>query len=609
MLVQSLRPCARTVGPLRPLSRFAARGFATHDSAQKSTTEPSILRSEPPQAISSTQSAPSTVDQPTVSLSVPLLQSDAVSSVPLAPRNEKPPFHSRNSGSSGHKSNKKHSWFAQVRRLIFISSVFGIGYFGYSLWDEIYLPEQKQVDPSKPRLIVVGSGWGSVAALKSLDISNYNVTVISARNYFLFTPLLPSTATGLIEHRSIMEPTRHILRKKPYSAAFIEGEVTKVDPYRKTVTVSSFDNSHKNSEPGLPRESQEIAYDKLILGVGATTNTFGIKGVQEYACFLKEIEDTQKIRRRIMDCMEAASLPGLSREVRRRLMHAVVVGAGPTGVEFAGELHDFVHKDMRKYNPEVVRDFRVSLIEGMPQILPSGFSKQLVNYAIDTMENEQIDIMTKTTVTGADSEKVYATRTMSDGSTSPIELEYGTFVWAGGSGVRSLIKDLFTVIPEQAQSRRGLKVDEYLRVKGVEDIWAVGDCADAGLAPTAQVASQEGVYVGKLLNRLVQIDNLKMKRSEATSANEIKLLDRQIKRASELAQFKYSHQGSLAYIGSDKALADLQWYGRNFTTGGTMTYIFWRSAYLSMVFSLRNKLLVALDWTKVLFFGRDISRE
>lgn len=310
-----------------------------------------------------------------------------------------------------------------------------------------------------------------------------------------------------------------------------------------------------------------------------------------------------------MDCMEAASVPGLPKEERRRLMHAVVVGAGPTGVEFAGELHDFVYNDMRKFNPEIVKDFKVSLIEGMPQILPAGFNKQLVTYAIDTLEREQIDIMTQTMVTGADAEKVYATRTLPNGEKQPIELPYGLFVWAGGTGVRQVIRDLFTVIPEQSKQRRGLKVDEYLRVHGVEDVWAVGDCADAGLAPTAQVAGQEGYYVGQLLDKLAQVDELKQQRLVATTEEELKVIDRHARRLAELPQFKYSHQGSLAYIGSEKALADLTYKGKNYSLSGTITYIFWRSAYLSMCFSLRNKLLVALDWTKVLLFGRDISRE
>lgn len=513
-------------------------------------------------------------------------------------------------GSSSSSQKKNSSFFKQFLRFTVVAGLGTVGYFCYSLYDEVVLPTQAPIPKSKPKLLVLGSGWGAVGLLKSLDFENYDVTVISSRNYFLFTPLLPSTATGLIEHRSIMEPTRTILRKKAVQSTFVEGEAIKVDPYAKTVTVRVSGNSHKNQEDhGLPQLVEDLPYDKLVIGIGATTNSFGIKGVKEFGCYLKETEDAQKIRKRIMDCIEAASVPGLSKEERRRLMHAVVVGAGPTGVEFAGELHDFVYNDVRRFNPEIVKDFKVSLIEGMPQILPAGFNKNLVSYAIDTLEREQIDIMTETLVTGADADHIYASRKLSNGQKEEIQLPYGLFVWAGGTGVRPLIKDLFTVIPQQASQRRGLKVDEFLRVKGVEDVWAVGDCADAGLAPTAQVASQEGVYVGQLLDRLANIQNLNKQLTVAQGDEETRMVERHLRRIAELPTFKYSHQGSLAYIGSDKALADVTWYGQNYALSGTITYIFWRSAYLSMCFSLRNKLLVALDWTKVLLFGRDISRE
>ena len=504
---------------------------------------------------------------------------------------------------------KKSSLFMQFFRLALVSGVALAGYVGYGVYEEIALPTQVPADKSKPRLVVVGSGWASTAFLKTLDFSKYDVTVISARNYFLFTPLLPSTATGMIEHRSIMEPTRQVLRKKKTASTFVEGEVIAVDPYAKTVKVSMQENSHKKLDEGLPSYDIDVPYDKLVFGVGSTTNTFNINGVAENACFLKEIEDTQKIRKRIMDCMEAASVPGLPSDERRRLMHAVVVGAGPTGVEFAGELHDFVYKDMRKYNADVVKDFQVSLIEATHQILPSGFNKQLVNYAVDTLEREQIDVMTDTMVNGADKEKVYAMRKLPNGQKEKIEIPYGTFVWAGGVGVRSVIKDLFKAIPEQAHSRRGLKVDEYLRVKGTEDMWAIGDCADAGLAPTAQVASQEGSYVAHQLERLAHLRELEEQQDSVADPALRANFERHHRRVADIPQFQYSHQGSLAYIGSDKAVADLTFRGVNYAYGGMLTYVFWRSAYLSMVVSMRNKLLVALDWTKVLLFGRDISRE
>ena len=503
----------------------------------------------------------------------------------------------------------KPSTRAKLMRYAGAATAGTVAYMGYHVYNAVALPGQKQADPSKPHLVIVGSGWGSVATLKTLDFSKYNVTVISSRNYFLFTPLLPSTATGLIEQRSIMEPTRAILRKKTHSSTFVEGEVIDVDPFKKTVTVSTKANSYKELGVGLPAVTQEIPYDKLIMGVGSTTNTFGIKGVSDYALFMKEVEDSIAVRKRIMDCMEAASTPGLDPETRRRLMHTVIVGAGPTGVECAGEIHDFVQKDMAKFNPEVVKDFKVSLLEVQPHILAAGFNQTLVDYATETLKRESVDIMTKTMVTGADAEKVYATRTLADGTKENVEFPYGLFIWAGGIGLRPVVKNLFAKIPEQNESRRGLRVDEHLRVIGADDFWALGDCADAKLAPTAQVASQEGAYLGKLLGEVAKLDDLKLERSKETDAGKIAKLDSQIHRAEILPKFEYAHQGSLAYIGDDRAVADITWFGKQYSSSGFLTYIFWRSAYLSMVFSFRNKFLVAMDWTKAIVFGRDLSRE
>ena len=177
-------------------------------------------------------------------------------------------------------------------------------------------------------------------------------------------------------------------------------------------------------------------------------------------------------------------------------------------------------------------------------------------------------------------------------------------------------------IPAQKDSRRGLAVNEYLVVNGTENIWAVGDCAIANYAPTAQVASQEGAFLARLFNSLAQTDSIneelgKLSVAQASAKKEerdeiftnIKALQKQLRRVKQIGPFEYSHQGSLAYIGSEKAVADVSWLRGNFASGGTMTYLFWRSAYLSMCFSTRNRMLVIVDWLKAKMFGRDVSRE
>lgn len=435
-----------------------------------------------------------------------------------------------------------------------------------------------------------GTGWGSVSLLKKLNTENYNVVVISPRNYFLFTPLLPSCTTGTIEHRSIMEPIRAILRHKKASAKFYEAEATSIDPERKVVKISD------NSEIRGDLLETEVSYDMLVIGVGAENSTFGIPGVKDHACFLKEIGDAQQIRKRIMDCVETAKFKDQSPEEIDRLLHMCVVGGGPTGVEFAAELQDFFEEDIKKLIPDIAHRFRVTLIEALPNVLPS-FSKHLIEYTESTFKEEKIDIKTKTMVKKVTDKTVEAEATGPDGKKEKVVMPYGLLVWATGNAVRGIVKDLISKIPAQKDSRRGLAVNEYLVVQGTRDIWAVGDCAVAGYAPTAQVASQEGSFLARLFNNMAKTERLEGKIHELSSSlnvkpgdsaevsRQIEEYERQLRRIKDIKPFHYSHQGSLAYIGSEKAVADISWFNGNFATGGGLTFLFWRSAYLSMCFS------------------------
>ncbi|QPG93913.1 hypothetical protein C2857_003509 [Epichloe festucae Fl1] len=499
-------------------------------------------------------------------------------------------------------------------RLTYLSAAGLVGYTCLIVYQDRYPEPQFEPDPSKKTLVILGTGWGSVALLKKLDTENYNVVVVSPRNYFLFTPLLPSCTTGTIEHRSIMEPVRAILRHKKAAVKFYEAEASSIDPDRKVIKIVD------NSEIKGATSETEIPYDMLVIGVGAENATFGIPGVRENSCFLKEIGDAQRIRKKIMDCVETAAFKGQTPEEVDRLMHMVVVGGGPTGVEFAGELQDFFEEDIKKLVPEISPHFKVTLIEALPNVLPS-FSKQLIDYTENTLREEKIDIKTKTMVKRVTDKTVEAEISRPDGGKERVEIPYGLLVWATGNAVRPIVKDLISRIPAQKDSRRGLAVNEYLVVQGTRDIWAIGDCAVAGYAPTAQVASQEGNFLGRLFNNMAKTENHEARIQELSSkmnlqggnsaeaAREIESLEKQLRRMKDIKPFRYSHQGSLAYIGSEKAVADVSWWNGNLATGGSLTYLFWRSAYLSMCFSTRNRVLVILDWLKSKAFGRDVSRE
>jgi NADH:ubiquinone reductase (non-electrogenic) len=431
-----------------------------------------------------------------------------------------------------------------------------------------------------------------VSLLKKLDTENYNVVVISPRNYFLFTPLLPSCTTGTIEHRSIMEPIRNILRHKKASVKFYEAEATKID-YQKRIVYAKDDSEIKGASVDT-----EVPFDMLVVGVGAENTTVGIPGVREHSCFLKEVGDAQKIRKQIMDCVETASFKDQTPEEKKRLLHTVVVGGGPTGVEFAGELQDFYMEDLRKWIPDIKDYFQVTLVEALPNVLPM-FSKQLIEYTESTFKEEHITIRTKTMVKKVTDKTIEAEVTQPDGTKELETMPYGLLVWATGNAVRSVVKDLMQQIPAQKDARRGLNVNEYLVVNGTENIWAVGDCAVANYAPTAQVAAQEGAFLARLFNTMAKTEEIELE-LQALSAkqavakgggerdavfDEIKERQRQLRRIKQIGPFQYSHQGSLAYIGAEKAVADVSWLSGNFASGGTLTYLFWKSAYLSMCFS------------------------
>lgn len=516
------------------------------------------------------------------------------------------------------KQVKKGSWrvLRWTWRITYLSTLGLLAYTAYGIWDSRNPAEQQEPDPNKKTLVVLGTGWGSVSLLKNLDTENYNVVVVSPRNYFLFTPLLPSCTTGTIEHRSIMEPIRNFLRHKKASVKYYEAEATKIDYEKKIVYISD------DSEIKGALSQNEIPFDMLVVGVGAENATFGIPGVREHGCFLKEVGDAQRIRKRIMDCCETATFKDQSIEEKKRLLHMVVVGGGPTGVEFAGELQDFFENDLKKWIPEIAGDFHVTLVEALPSVLPS-FSKNLIDYTEKTFKEETIDIRTKTMVKNVTSEYIEAEFTGPDGKKQVEKIPYGLLVWATGNAVRPVVKDLMNQIPAQKDARRGLNVNEYLVVKGAENIWAVGDCAVANYAPTAQVASQEGSFLARLFNQMAKTEEIEgqlavLSEEQAKAANkeardhvfgEIKDLQKRLRRVKQMGPFEYSHQGSMAYIGSEKAVADISWLTGNLASGGQLTYFFWKSAYLSMCFSTRNRVLVFMDWIKSYCFGRDVSRE
>ncbi|KAN0061488.1 NADH:ubiquinone oxidoreductase [Thecaphora frezii] len=505
---------------------------------------------------------------------------------------------------NGNGNGKKRGFFSKVKTTFYVIVLAGVGSYAYFVYEGRNPPKQEPQDPSKKTIVVLGSGWAATSLLKSIDTEEYNVVVISPHNYFLFTPLLPSVTVGTLDGRSIVQPTRHTTRFKTREVKVYEAEAEYVDPVNKTVTFAD-----KSEIQGTSRKIT-IPYDYLVYSVGTENQTFGIEGVKKHACFLKELNDAEKIRARLIDCVETAALKDQPAEEIDRLLHMVVVGGGPTGIEYAAELRDFVESDLIRWYPEVADKLRVTLIEALPNILPQ-FSQTLIKYTESTFKENSIDILTKHMVKDVDETHVLVKTPSGEDKRIP----YGLLVWAAGNTARPLTRQLMAALPESQKTRRGLEVDDHLRLKGAENsIFALGDAAATQFAPTAQVASQQGAYLGRVFNQLARLDVLEQKLEAAKRSgageSEVRGLERQVEKAAKVRPFKYSHQGSLAYIGSEKAIADIPLLGENhISSGGVLTFMFWRSAYVSMLFSLRNRSLVATDWLKVSLFGRDVSRE
>lgn len=409
---------------------------------------------------------------------------------------------------------------------------------------------------TKKRIIVLGTGFAALTFLRGLQDDAYDVVVVSPRNHFLFSPLLPSTTVGTLEFRSIIEPIRTSL--KPGSITFYQAACTAIDPATRLITCEGV----HDREPFL------LSYHALVIAVGAVSATFNVPGVREHSLFLKEVADARAIRQRIIDCFERASTPMQTEEERRRLLHFVVVGGGPTGVEFAAELNDFLEEDLRKTYPDLAGEVRITVVDASKSLLNS-FDAKLSAYTLQRFRRRRIEVRTETLVREVRARQVV----LANGDV----LEAGLIVWSTGIGATPLVHAL----PFPKDRAQRLVTDASFLVDPAARIYAIGDCATrAGdaLPATAQVAQQEGDYLARHFNDLA--------------------------RGRTPRVFKYRNMGMLAYIGGHRALADLpQFKGKGYTT-----WLFWRSAYITKLVSFKNKVLVVFDWFKTLVFGRDISR-
>lgn len=484
--------------------------------------------------------------------------------------------------------------------------------------------------PKRERLVILGSGWGAASLLKDIDSDLYEVTVVSPRNYFLFTPMLAGASVGTVQLRSICEPIQEINPKSKY----IEAAATHIDPSRKRITCQTLDKMRNNDDE---IEEFEVQYDKLIVSIGAQTNTFGIPGIREYCSFLRHVEDARRVRTEIIRCFEQASPPSLTDFERQERLTFCIIGAGPTGIEFAAELRDFVEQDGPKYYPKLIQHVSIKVIEASSTVL-APFDKSLQDEAIRQLRRpvklsdptiqlpQQIrltDLILDSSVEKVDERSIY----LKNGTVIP----YGLAVWAAGNGPLPLTLQLIETLgveqeKEQAIARGRLAIDPWMRVLGTKgSILSLGDCSCITSSPTplpvtAQVASQQGEYLANLLNRKFEFspnvgaDGIFPPPTRVAQQTESSLADIITNYATNTTEFakpfQFLNLGILAYTGGGTALAQVTPIPDESPIKGTgpLANAVWRGVYLSKQFSWRNRLLVMNDWTKRRLFGRDIWR-
>ncbi|KIM48810.1 hypothetical protein M413DRAFT_61164 [Hebeloma cylindrosporum] len=530
----------------------------------------------------------------------------------------------------------------------------------------------------KPRLVIVGGGWGAIGVLQSLHPGDYHVTLVSSDTYTTFTPLLPSAAVGTVSVRSLIEPIRKVLAR--LRGHFVQARAVDIVMSERLLEIEFKASDGTTNNIYLP-------YDKIVLAVGSSSSTHGVPGLEN--CFqLKTIGDAQAIRRRIMDNFELASLPTTSPEERKRLLSFVICGGGPTGVETAAEIYDFCQEDIMKYNKSRTKSFQfpklcreevsIHVIQSREHIL-NTYSEEISKFAEQKFRRADVDLITSARVAAVTPTHVLYTTRNSEGKTEQHSIPSNFVLWSTGIAMNPFAARVTSLLPNQVH-KRAIEVDSHLRVKGAPagTMYAIGDCAtietslldhfidlvnefdenkdgkiDFGewqhmvkkikqrlpmaedhlvqvkelfelyesdsdnslslnelfilleeignqitsLPATAQVASQQGKYLGKKLHRIAHAD---LPQDTPPSHGVLQTLSDEA--LSE--PFKYLHLGSLAYIGN-AAVFD---FGKYSFMGGLVAMYAWRSIYWNEQVSPRTRALLMIDWIIRGIWGRDLSR-
>lgn len=405
---------------------------------------------------------------------------------------------------------------------------------------------------TRPHVVIVGGGFGGLWAGRTLAGEDVDVTLLDRRNYHTFFPLLYQVAAAELAPADIAYPIRSIFRKAPNVSVQL-AEVFGVDLERRVVRTSS----------------EEIPYDALVLAPGSESNFFGVEGADRYAFPLRWMDDAIPLCHHVLRRFEAAE--GATGDLRRRLLTFVVVGGGPTGVEYAGALSELVHgpllRDFRGITPG---EIDVVLVEAGPTVL-AGMPEELARYAIDRLERRGVEVRVDTTVEAVTPTEVR----LRNGGVIGTE----TVVWSAGVRGDPRVKEWG--LPTGRGGR--VPVTPELHLAGRPEVFVVGDLAwleEEGrpLPQVAQVAIQQG------------------KHAAANILREI--------RGQRPTPFRYRDLGMLAVIGRNAAVAEI---GRSAFTG-FVAWVIWLTIHITWLVGFRNRALVLVNWAWNYFLPRRAVR-
>ncbi|HEU0217708.1 MAG TPA: NAD(P)/FAD-dependent oxidoreductase [Stellaceae bacterium] len=395
--------------------------------------------------------------------------------------------------------------------------------------------------PQRPRIVIIGAGFGGLSAATRLGRAEADVTVIDRHNHHLFQPLLYQVATAALSPADIAAPIRSILGRQRNTRVML-CTVTAIDLAGRTVIVGE----------------QQVPYDYLVIATGARESYFGHDEWAAVTLGLKDIEDARAMRQRILLAFEHAEDSDDEAE-RHRLMTFVIIGGGPTGVELAGALAELSHatlaRDFRRIDPTMAR---IILVEAGPRLLAS-FPPHLSDVAARALTRLGIELRLGTSVTDCDRDGV---------SLGGERIESGTVIWA--AGVHASAASEWLGLEAGRDGRVAVAPD--LSLPEHPEIFVIGDTATiAGpdgkpLPGIATVAKQQGKYVARAIKARL--------------------------RGETPAPFRYHNLGNLATIGRREAVADFGWL----RLSGRLGWLLWSAAHIYFLIGFRNRVVVAAEW-------------